>query len=270
MLRIVWLFTLLSLTATAGYSQSFEFPSKEGRISLWADTGLILKNKTTKFTLKSNQGKDLNDLTIITIITIIAIIAINGSIAHVGSELNLNVANESLIYILAIQTMEGGTELKYYDLIGVPIAPATYPYISVYADNVPVNPQRGVPGNTKKISIRLLYGDLQGSCKKVFVNQIAVSFTDRKREVGLARKQGNEALVASLLTRGASPHLQIKAKAESIGCTDKIGVLKIINPKIKRTFIYVVTASNLDRNITQIISHMNAENKKQASVDAEN
>lgn len=249
------------VSVTASFAQSFEFPSKEGRLSLTSSTGLIPKNKTTQFVLKSLEGKDLGDLTII---------AINGSIAQSGSELNINVVNESLIYLLAMETGAGGTEFKYHDLIGVPIAPSAYPYISVYADDVPVNPQTGVPGYTKKISMKLLYGDLQGSCQSVFVNQLAVTFTDRQREVGLARKQGNEVLVGSLLARGASSHLQITVKAESIGCTDKLGVLKTISPKINRSFNYGVTATNLDKNVTQIINHMNAENKRQATADSEN
>ncbi len=261
MSRITALTVVLCLSWAFGYTQSFEFPSKEGKISLLSETGLIVKNNTTKFTVKSLDGTDLNDLTII---------AINGSIAYSGSELHMNVANETLIYLLALQTDPGSTAFEYHDLIGIPIAPSTYPYISVYADDVPIHPKRGLPGNTKKISMNLLYGELQGSCQLVFVNEAAVSFIDRQIEVGVAREQGNEVYVESLLSKGASSHLQIEAKAESIGCTDDAGVLKIISPNIDKTFAYNVTSTNLERDVQQIISHMNAENNKHATADADN
>lgn len=261
MLRITTLIVVLCLSSAFGYTQSFEFPSKQGKISLWSESGLVVKNQPAKFEVKSLNGADLNDLTII---------GINGSIAHSGSELHINVANETLIYLLAMYTEEGGTEFKYYDLIGVPIAPSTYPYISVYADGVPIHPKRGVPGNTKNISMNMLYGELQGSCQSVFVNQVAVSFTDRQRAVGSVRNQGNEVAIRSLLSKGASAHLQIEAKAESIGCTNKNGVLKSISPKINKTFAYSVTSTNLDKDVEQIIGHLNAESRKQLSADAEN
>ena len=256
MLRQFWIAVAIFFVTHIGHAQAFEFPSKEGKLSLLAESGLIVKNKTTKLTVKSHDGTDLNDVTVF---------AINGSIAHSGSELHLNVENESFIYILALLTDQGGTTLKYHDFIGVPIAPATYPFISVYADDVPINPQRGVPGNTKKITMNLLHGELQGNCQNVFVSQVAVTFTDRKREVGSARKQGSEVQVASLLSRGASPHLQLTAKAESIGCSDQNGLLKTVNPKIGRTFTFIISSANLEKDLAQVISHMNAQNKAKAS-----
>ncbi len=84
--------TIIFLFSTACvYSQTFEFPSKQGKISLWSESGIVIKNQPTEFTVKPLDGADLNDLTII---------AINGSIAYSGSELHINVANETLIYLL--------------------------------------------------------------------------------------------------------------------------------------------------------------------------
>lgn len=258
-MNLAKLLVIFSLVATTGFGQDkvFEFISKEGKVSLLTNTGLIPRNKTTKFVVNSISGMSVNS---------IQIVAVNGSIVHNGPELQVNVANESLIYLLVLVDDEETKSLKYYDFIGLPIATTPYPFIVVYADNVPVNPQRGVQGNTDNLSMKIMFDKLQGSCKDVFVTQIAATFTDRQREVGLARKQGDVVAVKSLLSRGASPHLQIKVKAEAMGCTTSLGVLKTINPKIKRTFTYGVTASNLDKDIQQIITHLNSQKAERAEI----
>jgi len=252
---------ILSFLVCFGYCQSeqteFIFPSKESKFDLLANNGLIQKKQSTTFRIRSNIAINLYDVTIV---------ALNGSISHDGEELILNVGTESLIYLLFLTTDEVKSELKYLDLIGVPIAEYPYPYISVYADNVPVNPERGIQGNTNTLELVLLYDDLKGSCQQVLVNKIAVSFTDRLKVVGSVRREGNTAFIKSLLNKGTSPHIQIEVKAEAIACVDDKGVLRIIYPKIKRSFSYGITSSNLDKDIAQLISHMNAENKKQANV----
>ena len=260
-MKRLFILVFLSFLSYPGICQpdqfEFTFPSKEGKFDLLSNKGLIQKNQPTKFKVRSNSGLDLFDVTII---------ALNGSIAHNTEELILNVGEENLIYLLFLSTDEINSELLYLDLIGVPIPESEYPYISVYADNVPVNPQRGIQGNANTLKLTMLYDDLKGSCQRVFVNQIAVSFTDRQKEVGSVRKEGSSAFVNSLLNKGASPHLHITVKAEAIACVDDKENLRIISPKIKRSFTYGITSSNLDKDIAQAISHMNAKNKKQASV----
>ena len=62
---------------------------------------------------------------------------------------------------------------------------------------------------------------------------------------------------------------RVKIVAEGIACKDDKGAVKAINPKFNRTFKYNVTASNLDKDVAQLIDHINAENRRQAAI-AEN
>ncbi|MEQ9423553.1 MAG: hypothetical protein RJQ09_03980 [Cyclobacteriaceae bacterium] len=248
-LLIVILLALPAVTVFANHE--FIFPSKEGKIQLRTSKGLIAKNQTATFQVESMDGIDLFDLNIT---------ALNGSAAFSGTELSVNVTNESLIYLLVTQTDEATGQIKYYDLIGLPIAQNTYPYIAVYADNVTINPQRGIQGDTQNIHMMTLYNELQGSCTEVFVTEISVAFTDRHKEVGKVSAMNDAVSVSTLFNRGASPHLHLQVTADDMGCKNEKGAVISISPGIKKKYAYAITASNLDKDILGIINRMNKEN----------